>query len=378
MNVFFVTGHDAAAPRKVDFHFWAQSLERRGIRVDFMTVGLSDATAFKKNGRLFSAPFNQWVTLSSHVDKFVWKPLFHPFTLNSRSLDSLTGWLFQFYPLLLPRSVKERVERADVIVVESGVGLTLIKAMKEQAPRARLVYSVSDLLETLTFHPLVFKAEREAIECFDMIRVPAMVMKESFPQHIPIHYIPPGLNKADFDQPVETPYKYPHNAISIGDMLFDAQVLETLADNFTEWTFHLFGKKATLNNPKANVIEHGEKPFGELIPYLKHADIGIAPYKQAPRVEYISQSSLKLVQYTYCRLPVVAPTFAAAGRSHVLGFDTTSADSLIEAFHKAVSYDRNLIDPTTVLSWDAVAQTMFLDGAAQAAPSSREATPVNR
>lgn len=367
MNVFFVTGHDATAPRKVDFHFWAQSLEQRGIHVDFMTVGLSDATAFKKNGRLFSPPFNQWITLSPHLDKFVWKPLFHPFTLNNRSLDNLTGWLFQFYPQLLPRSVKERVARADVIVVESGVGLTLIKAMKEQAPKARLVYSVSDLLETLTFHPLVFKAERDVIETFDMIRVPAMIMKEAFPQHVAIHYIAPGLNKADFDRPVETPYKYPHNAISIGDMLFDADTVKTLADNFPEWTFHLFGKKATLNHMKANVIEYGERPFDELIPYLKHADIGIAPYKNAPRVEYISQSSLKLVQYTYCQLPVVAPTFAAAGRSHVLGFDTAHAGSLIAAFRQAMRYDRRLIDPTTVLSWDAVAQIMFMEGPAATA-----------
>lgn len=362
MKVFFVTGHDATAPRKVDFHFWAQSLERRSIHVDFMTVGLSDATAFKKNGRLFCGPFNRWVTLSPHIDKFVWKPLFHPFTLNSRALDNLTGWLFQFYPLLLPRSVKERVEQADVIVVESGVGLTLIKAMKQWAPSARLVYSVSDLLETLAFHPLVSKAEREVIESFDMIRVPALVMKEAFPQHVPIHYIPPGLNKADFDQPVETPYEHSHNAISIGDMLFDPQVLETLADNFPEWTFHLFGKKSTLDHSKVNVIEHGEKPFEQLIPFLKHADIGIAPYKEAPRVEYISQSSLKLVQYTYCRLPVVAPTFAAAGRHHVLGFDRSSANSLIDAFRRAVNYDRSRIDPTSVLTWDTVAEKMFLEG----------------
>lgn len=360
MSVFFVTGHDASAPRKVDFHFWAQSLEKAGITVDFMTVGLSNATAFKRNARHFSKPFNTWVSLSKLRTKFVWKPLFHPFSLNNPTLDRLTRPLFKLYPALLPRSVKERIARAQVIVIESGVGLMLVRSIAALAPQAKLIYTVSDRIETLTFHPLILEAERDAIAHFDLIRVPAAVMKESFPDSAPVSYIPPGLDTRTFDRMLPNPYAGGKNAISIGDMLFNASVLETLARNFPDWTFHLFGKKARLAQPLANVIEHGEKPFDELIGYLKHADIGIAPYHDAPNVGYISQSSLKMVQYTYCQLPIVAPAFAAPGRSHVLPFAARAdSASVVAAFTAAIAYDRSQIDRTQVMNWDAVTQLMF-------------------
>lgn len=360
MNVFFVSGHDASAGRKVDFHFWAESLGKQGIHVDFLTVGLSRATAFKKNNRLFKPPFNTWVRLSDTLQKFVWRPVFHPFSLNKTNLDTLTAPLFALYPMLLPDDIKARVKRADIIVIESGVGLTLVKSFAKLAPKAKLIYTVSDLLATLTFHPIVQDAENAAIDMFDLIRVPAAVMRESFPSGAPVQYIPPGLDTSLFDASLPNPYLRARNAISIGDMLFNAQVIETLAEQFPEWTFHLFGKNARISRSMPNVIEHGEQPFQDLVAYLKYADVGIAPYHDAPSVGYISQSSLKMVQYTYCQLPIVAPSFAAAGRDHVLSFSPDAEkSSLILAFEKAVAFDRASIDRSKVLNWDQVTENMF-------------------
>jgi 2-beta-glucuronyltransferase len=293
LNVFFVSGHDASAGRKVDFHFWADSLEKKGCQVDFLTVGLSRATQFKKNHRLFSAPYNTWVALTPAISKFVWRPLFHPFSLNRPLLDSLTAPLFGLYQKLLPAAITERVKRADIILIESGVGLVLVDAFRKLAPKARFIYTVSDLLETLSFHPMVQVAERAAIPWFETIRVPAAVMRESFPAGAPIKYIPPGLDTSVFDAPGSNPFKQGKNALSVGDMLFNPDVIERLARQFPDWTFHVFGKKARLPLPLPNVIEYGEVPFQALIAYLQFADIGIAPYHDAPSVGYISQSSLK-------------------------------------------------------------------------------------
>jgi len=362
MNIFFVTGHDASAARKVDFHFWAESLERRGDHVDFMTVGLSSATSRKKNARHFKPPFNTWNPLTPGVHRFVWRPLFHPFSLKNANLDLLTRPVFSLYPAMLPDSVKTRVQRADVIVIESGVGLTLTKLFKSLAPKARFIYSCSDLLETLSFHPLVLSAERKAVPLFDMIRVPAKIMTDSFPSTAPVIYIQPGLDTSAFDEVQSNPYTKPNNAISIGDMLFNAKVIQNLAKNFPDWTFHLFGKEARLPSPMNNVVEHGEQPFSSLVPYLVHADIGIAPYRDAPSVAYISQSSLKMVQYTYCRLPIIAPHFAAAGREHVQSFHPDAdEESLVSAFKSATTYDRGSIDRSQVLNWDEVTEKMFPD-----------------
>lgn len=324
-----------------------------------MTVGMSLATSFKKNSRRFNGPYNKWMPLFPGAQRFAWRPLFHPFALKP-GLDKLTWPLFSLYPLLLPEAVKARLREADIIVVESGVGLTLVKEFARIATRAKLIYTVSDRLETLTFHPLVLAAEREAIPFFDLIRVPAMAMKADFPATAPVSYIPQGLDKTAFDQEHANPYNRGKNAISIGDMLFNASVIETLARQFPDWTFHLFGKGARLEQPIGNVIEHGEQPFARLLPYLKHADIGIAPYREAPGVDYISQSSLKMIQYTYCRLPIVAPAFAAAGRDHVMAFNTEADPaSITAAFERAIAFDRSSVDRSNVLSWSDVTDRIF-------------------
>jgi 2-beta-glucuronyltransferase len=223
-----------------------------------------------------------------------------------------------------------------------------------------LIYTVSDLLETLTFHPMVQVAERAAIRHFETIRVPAAVMRESFPDTAPIRYIPPGLDTSVFDSPSGNPYDTGKNAISVGDMLFNPEVIERLAEHYPDWTFHVFGKKAQLRKAMANVIEYGEQPFERLISFLQYADIGIAPYHDAPSVGYISQSSLKMVQYTYCQLPIVAPDFAAAGRPHVLPFSPDAErSSLVDAFQKAIAFDRSSIDRSQVLNWDQVTDEIF-------------------
>jgi 2-beta-glucuronyltransferase len=361
MNVFFVSGHDASAGRKVDFHFWADCLERKGIHVDFMTVGLSYATGMKKNSRHFSRPFNTWIRMSDLVQKYVWRPVVHPFSLGNKKLDSITAPVFSIYPSLVPTAVKDRVRQADIVVIESGVGLMLVSLFAKLAPKAKFIYSVSDLLETLTFHPMVLQAEKAALPLFNSIRVPAAVMQESFPASAPITYVPPGLDTEVFDAPASNPFKTSKNAISVGDMLFNPVVIETLAGRFPDWTFHVFGKKSHLTKPFDNVIEHGERPFSDLVPYLLYSDIGLAPYRDAPSVAYISQSSLKMVQYTYCQLPIVAPHFAAAGRDHVQSFHPDADEaSLVSAFESAMAYDRNSIDRSQVMNWEKVTEQMFL------------------
>jgi 2-beta-glucuronyltransferase len=91
-----------------------------------------------------------------------------------------------------------------------------------------------------------------------------------------------------------------------------------------------------------------------LVNYLHHADVGLAPYLDRPEAHYLAESSLKLIQYTYCQLPVVAPHFAKAGRAHIIGYDPTDPDSIRHALRSALAYDRATIDRSRVASWDEV------------------------
>ena len=133
-----------------------------------------------------------------------------------------------------------------------------------------------------------------------------------------------------------------------------------------ERAIELIGKTAMLEEALPNVIAHGEKPFAQTIPYIQHADIGIAPYRPAPNADYLSQSSMKMMQYTYCRLPIVAPLFAAAGREHVLSYNPADEGSIVRAMEQAISFDRNTIGISAVADWSNIVDRLC-DGVGESA-----------
>ncbi len=351
MKVVLISGHDGASDRKTGFHFWAEIMAARGIGVDFVTVGSSYASLLKKNGKQLKKPFNQWIPLYDRVRKFTWMPLFHPMNFGNKLLNYLSWPVLHFYPFLLPRVLLDEIRDADLFVVESGSGPMLVPKLAKLCPKAKFIYNFSDRFNVVQYHPIIPHSDKYALAHFSMVRLNAADVKDAFPANAPVVYIPQAIDKALFDKPCANPYTGPRNAISIGDMLFDGDTIRDLAAAYPDWTFHLFGKGARLETPMPNVKEYGEYPFDALVPYLKHADIGLAPYRYGPDREYLSQSSLKLVQYTYCRLPIVAPDFAAMGRDHAFSY-SPAGKSAVEAFGEAISYDRNRIDVSSVVGWE--------------------------
>ena len=99
--------------------------------------------------------------------------------------------------------------------------------------------------------------------------------------------------------------------------------------------------------------------FARVVPFIKFADIGIAPYRVGAGADYLSQSSLKMIQYSYCRLPIVAPLFAAAGRAHVCAYRPVDPQSIVAAFSQAQSFDRTGIDTASIRSWQEAVQLLF-------------------
>jgi 2-beta-glucuronyltransferase len=351
MKIVLLTVHDAASGRKVDFHFWADVFEQRKIMVDFVTVGFSPVTLAKPGGRSYPRPYNSWVELSPFISKFVWCAPLHPFNAHQPILNRLLGFPFRLYGAMMPDRLLRHFGDCDLFIVENGAGLLLIPRLKKLFPKAQFIYSVCDRIETLDYHPVILEAEQQALRHVDLVRVPSPVMEADYKGKARVAFIPHGLDKSLFDKDCPNPYSSPRNAVSVGDMLFDANAIAFLADRYPDWTFHLFGRGAKLDRDRQNVKTHGEVPFNTLIPYLKHADIGLAPYRPAVNADYVSQSSLKMIQYTYCRLPIVAPAFAASGRDHVLPYDPTRPETIASAFQQAIIFNRSQIDPAQVRSW---------------------------
>ena len=279
--------------------------------------------------------------------------------LKAPLLNRLTAPFFRFYDRFLPKAVMARMASYTHILIESGPPPLLVHRIRQAAPQARIIYHAADRLRTIHVHPCIETALRDGIRDYDLIHIMAEAMREDFPEDAPILYLPHGIAKETFDRATVSPYGVPRNAVSVGDMLFDAQVIDTLAVAYPDWTFHLFGEKAVPSVSRANIVVHGEVAFEAIVPFIKFADVGLAPYRQSEGADYLSQSSLKMIQYSYCRLPIVAPTFAAAGRNHVCAYDPGDAASTVEAFQRAEAFDRGTIETAGILSWEEAVRRLF-------------------
>ena len=360
MKVVLVSVHDGDSDRKTGFHFWAKILAGRGHDVRFLTVGSSYISLLKRGGKQLKRPFNKWIPLDERIRKFTWMPLFHPINFSKPFLNNISRPLFSLYPKLLPQSLLESLQNTDLFIMESGQGAMLVPRFAALCPQAKFIYNPSDRHSVIKFHPLVVESEKEALPYFTAIRLNSASVANDFPKGSPTHYIPQAIDKKIFDAPKNNPYKKPKNAINIGDMLFDAVAVETLAHAYPDWTFHLFGKGARISQPMDNVIEYGEMPFEKLVPFLQYADIGLAPYKATKQAAYLSQSSLKFVQYTYCKLPVVAPLITSNGAPHIHTYTAYKGnDGIIKAFENAMKYDRKTIDRSRITGWEDVIDNMM-------------------
>lgn len=362
-RILFVTAqHFAAHPRKVDLHFMAQALNARGIAVDFLSMRLSLISHLAADDRWTFArtrPLNRWTEIAPLLREFIWVSGVHPVSTGKPWLDRATAPLARLYGRRIPAAVKSTLGSYSHILVESGISILTIPEIRRLAPRARLIYHAADRLATIGAHPAAHRMLREEIESVDLVHVMAEAIKDDIPAGAHVVHLPHGITRDIFDRAGPTPYRTPRNAVSVGDMLFDADAIATMANSFPDWTFHLFGRLARLPHGLPNVVAHGERPFEEIVAYIKFADVGIAPYRPGTDAEYLSQSSLKMIQYSYCRLPIVAPDFAAAGRRHVLAYRPGSPDSIRAAFNAAIAFDRNTIDPSDVLDWEEKTARLF-------------------
>jgi 2-beta-glucuronyltransferase len=112
--------------------------------------------------------------------------------------------------------------------------------------------------------------------------------------------------------------------------LFDYESLASAAKLAPHVSFHVIGPPP--RSLGANVLFHPELPYDEVVPYLQHATIGLllAP----PGYASLGQGN-KVAQYSYCRLPIVAPSHLRAERANLCLFEHGDIDSLRRALGEA-------------------------------------------
>jgi 2-beta-glucuronyltransferase len=359
-RVVFITSKYWKATSKVGFHFLAQSFARAGWDVLFITTHLSRLAAALGTRRALArrarAEANRLVDTDG-VASYAWYTPWHPVNLRFRLLNRATMGLFRRYGEL-PLGAEPLVATAERIIFDSGPELLLLERFKSLAPAAAFVYRVSDDLRHSGIHPTVVQVEDEVAPRFDLVSVPCAYIAERFrglPRVAIQHH---GIDKALFDPDYLDPYGADNRprALFVGQHPLDLGFLATASALAPEWTFHVIGPIAGLPR-RDNVRAHGEMPFAATIPFIKHCDIGLQALAPHDGAEAFTDS-LKVIQYTYCRLPILAPSFLRSPRPNFVFYNPGDRASIGRALEEARRFDRGRVDTAEVRSWDDLADQL--------------------
>lgn len=359
MRVLFLSTH-AFLPttRKASVHFVTEALAARGHEVDTVSVGFSALTKFKKpdlHAQLAGPQKNRFVETALRRRAACYLPPLHPFSSRNAALNAVTGLFFPLYGNLLPPFLKEAIGAADVVAIESGTAIAFFDAVRRINPAARLLYFKRDRLDSVGASEYLQGLERRIWTQFDSVIVPSPRMAEQMPPAARLSCVPQGIDKGMFDAALSSPYPAgSQNGVSVGNMLFDADAVRQMALSRPEISFHLFGAGIPGEYP-ANVRLYGERPFGEIVPYIKFADFGIAPYRLTARELYLAESSLKLQQYSYCLLPVLVPELLEGGRGNLVCYAQQGEADWAGKVGKAATASHEPAWRDGILSWDEVA-----------------------
>lgn len=370
-----LSGHYYASRRRANFHFLADALVAQGWDVTFATTQISPISRLRGDPRFeypVQAEANRPVSVRPGLTSHVWYTPYHVFHLRHPLLDRLSQPLAALWARLPMPGLEEALRRADLVMVESTGALLLVERIRRLNPGVRLVYRVSDDIRNLGQHRAVIAAEERVAPLFDLISAPSRYSFERFAALGTARLHPHGIDAAAFDAPCPDPYRELRggglHAVSVGHSFYDPELVAVAAEQFPHWTFHVIGRVPRTGD-RPNIRWYGEMPFRETIPYIVHADIGLAPYTYREGAETLADSSLKLMQYTWCRLPAVAPDFATRpDRPHVVGYRPGDRASIRHALVAAAKVDRAGISRAGIAGWDELARRIA-DPAADAAPA---------
>jgi 2-beta-glucuronyltransferase len=357
-RLLFISGHDYRTKRKANIHFICRAAAKEH-EVTFYSTGYSWVSdLIGRDPRLGNELTPNCTEMYDGVRCYLDRRKIHPGGLGGRVPSCLTDLLFQAYIARTPTEFVKFVQQADFIFVESGIACAYFDYIFELNPAARVIYIASDDLRTLNASNYLVEMLRRNVPRLHRIRLPSRKMTRNFvPDSGNIYYVPHGIEKPETNP--NSPYQTVLNAVCVGSMLFDPTFFEIAAPAFPELTFHLIGCGSRHRFPAKNIITYPEMNHGCTLGYIIHATIGIAPYREAAVPYYLSDTSMKLLQYDTYGLVSVCPYFATdSQKPWRIPYQPGNAESIIEAVGRALN---SKVKPHQqgMLTWDEVFQRIM-------------------
>ena len=335
-----LSAHDYRTPRRANIHFIADELSLRGP-TRFFSLRYSTLSRWKRDIRLpLDARANR-VEVHGRVECFLWKALAHPFNTRRHWLRPLETLMFHWYARHPPAQLVAWLREADTVVFESGTAVVFAALARRLNPSARLIYRASDSLDAIDSAQYVRDAFARDAGTFDAIALVSPAMASGVASRHNVYHVGHGLDPGLEALGDPSPYASGRNAVAVGSMLFDPWVIATASQAFPDITFHVIGSgHGRMPGYGDNVVVHDEMPHAQTLRYIKHADIGIAPYASAQLPAYLADSSLKLLQYDFFALPAVCPHAVVGDYGSRFGYMPGSAESLVAAMQRALHAPR--------------------------------------
>ena len=366
-RVILVSPAYLGSKRRTGFHHLAGAFWGLRWEVTFVTAPISFLSRLRRDYRFeypVVAEANRLVPVRERLSSFVLMTRWQPGNLRAPLANRVSTQLFRRYARI-PLGPLERVlPEADLVVFEGTAALLLVPRFRSLAPRARLVYRPSDDLRRLRVHPILLEAEAEAVPQVDLVSVPTRDMAAALEQYGEVHVHPPAIDKIAFDRPTGSPYEGSPAAVFAGvTRRFDYATLALAAQVAPHVAFHIVGLPP--QDLPANVSFRPELPFEEMVPYLQHATFALLFFP--PGYPSLGQGN-KVAQYSYCRLPIVAPSFFDTARANMCMFEHGDPESLRSALGEAERLPHAAAFADGVLSAEELAGILAGDVAVEAGP----------
>ena len=355
-RVLVISRHDYRSRRKVNVHFIARELAKLGT-TRFFSSNFSVLSYLTRDQRLPLWRQANRVERLDGVEAYLWKTVAHPCKAPG-FLQGAMDRFFQSYVEHAPATLRAWIADSDLVLLESGGPEIFFDLVKRHNPECRIGYIASDALETIGSAPYVIREFQRVAPQFDAAFLPSRLLAPAFPPGCKLYFVPHGIDAGALQASDASPYKGGVNIVSVGNMLFDPRFFEVAAPAFPDVNFHVIGGGAAARNLAApNIAVYPETSFKDTLPYLKHADAGVAPYAADKAPAYLAHTSMKLMQYSYLGLPAICPAAVAGGHSGRFGYVADSPGSIAKAVRDALSFGR--FHRPDFLSWAEVTQRIL-------------------
>lgn len=348
-----LSAHDFRSPRKAGIHFVASELASMGP-TRFFSLRYSFLSRYKHDPRLSLDNQANRIVKHEGVECYLWKTPIHP--IRIRPFESL---MYHLYSFGWNSVLRQWIRDSDVIILESGIAPIFFDLIKRLNPQAKLLYRASDALDTIDAAQYIRNTFDRVAAQFDTIVLPSKALAETIPSRHNLAFIPQGIDYSVHEKADPSPYGEGIHAVSVGSMLFDPDFFVLASKRFPQIHFHIIGSCQPRHPGYGdNVTVYGEMPFAQTLPYIKHAQLGIAPYSSVNLPAYLRDTSLKLTQYDFFGLPAICPHFIAADYPTRFGYDIGDADSIAQAINRALDPNRP-VSRRKVLNWAEVTARML-------------------